>query len=323
MADGDALDAFAARDDLRTAIADWLSWLALERRAARHTFAAYSRDLAGFLVFLREHRGETPGIAVMADLAPADFRAYLARRAHDGAARSSTARAMSTLRGFFRFLDKTGRVHNPAIKAVKTPRRPDSIPKPLDKDDARNVIEKIAEFSTTPWIQRRDVALFTLLYGCGLRIDEALGLDRHQAPLGDSIVIAGKGGKQRVVPVLPVVARAVRDYLDACPHGGPDFGHDVGAPGPLFYGARGARLNAGVVQRQMRRLRDDMALPPTATPHALRHSFATHLLGAGGDLRAIQELLGHASLSTTQRYTKVDADRLVRVYDDAHPRAKG
>ena len=315
MADGNALDAFAARDDLRTAIADWLSWLALERRVARHTFAAYSRDLAGFLAFLQEYRGETPGIAVMAELAPAEFRAYLARRAHDGVARSSTARAMSTLRGFFRFLDKTGRVHNPAIKAVKTPRLPESIPRPLDKDDARSVIEKIAEFSVTPWIQLRDVALFTLLYGCGLRIDEALGLDRRQAPTGEAVAITGKGDKQRIVPVLPVVARAVSDYLGACPYARED--------GPLFYGARGGRLNAGVVQRQMRKLRDDMALPPSATPHALRHSFATHLLGAGGDLRAIQELLGHASLSTTQRYTKVDADRLVRVYNEAHPRARG
>ncbi len=315
MADDDALDAFPARDDLRAAIADWLAWLALERRAARHTFAAYSRDLARFLAFVQEHRGEAPGIAVMADLAPADFRAYLARRALEGAARSSTARAMSTLRGFFRFLDRTGRVHNPAIKAVKTPRLPVSVPKPLDIDDAKAVIEKIAGFSTEPWIQRRDVALFTLLYGCGLRIDEALRLDRHEAPVGDSIVVAGKGGKHRIVPVLAIVARAVGDYLDACPYRRDD--------GPLFYGARGRRLNAGVVQRQMRKLRDDMALPPTATPHALRHSFATHLLGAGGDLRAIQELLGHASLSTTQRYTKVDADRLVRVYDDAHPRARG
>ena len=176
------------------------------------------------------------------------------------------------------------------------------------------MIEKIAEFSTTPWIQLRDVALFTLLYGCGLRIDEALGLDRHQAPTGEAMVITGKGDKQRVVPVLPVVARAVSDYLGACPYAREN--------GPLFYGARGGRLNAGVVQRQMRKLRADMALPPSATPHALRHSFATHLLGAGGDLRAIQELLGHASLSTTQRYTKVDADRLVRVYDESHPRAR-
>ncbi len=315
MADGDALDAFAALDDLRGAIADWRDWLAFERRCAPHTFAAYSGDLARFLAFIAEHRGETPGIAVLGDLAPADFRAYLAHRARDGVARSSTARAMSTLRGFFRYLDRTGRVHNPAIKAVKTPRLPQSIPKPLDRDDAKNVIKNIARLSATPWIQLRDVALFTLLYGCGLRIDEALGLDRAGAPTGGSIMIAGKGGKQRLVPVLPVVARAVRAYLDACPHARDD--------GPLFYGVRGARLNAGVVQRQMRRLRDDMALPPTATPHALRHSFATHLLGAGGDLRAIQELLGHASLSTTQRYTQVDADRLVRVYNDAHPRARG
>ena len=315
MADGSALDAFIARDELQIAIADWLSWLELERRVARHTFAAYSRDLAGFLEFLQEHCGETPGITVMAELAPADFRAYLARRARDGVARSSTARAMSTLRSFFRFLDKTGYAHNPAIKSVKTPRLPESIPRSLDKDDARDVIKRIAEISKTPWIQLRDVALFTLLYGCGLRIDEALGLDRHQAPIGEAVIISGKGNKERVVPVLPVVAGAMGNYLDACPYAGEN--------GPLFYGARGGRLNAGVVQRQMRKLRTDMALPPSATPHALRHSFATHLLGAGGDLRAIQELLGHASLSTTQRYTKVDANRLVHVYDEAHPRAKG
>ncbi len=315
MAVGDGLDGFAALDDLRGAIADWRSWLAFERRHAPNTLAAYSRDLARFLAFIAEHRGETPGLSVLGDLAPADFRAYLARRARDGVARSSTARAMSTLRGFFRYLDRTGRVHNPAIKAVKTPRLPQSIPKPLDRDDAKDVIKNIAGLSATPWIQLRDVALFTLLYGCGLRIDEALGLDRAGAPVGGSIMITGKGGKQRVVPVLPVVAQAVRAYIDACPHARDD--------GPLFYGVRGGRLNAGVVQRQMRRLRDDMALPPTATPHALRHSFATHLLGAGGDLRAIQELLGHASLSTTQRYTQVDADHLVRVYNDAHPRARG
>jgi integrase/recombinase XerC len=314
MVDGDDLDACPAGPDLKLAISDWLAWLALERRVARHTFAAYTRDLTGFLAFLQEHRGGAQGLGDMEDLAPADFRAYLARRARGGAARSSTARAMSTLRSFFRFLDKTGRVHNPAIKAVKTPRLPESVPRPLDRADARAVIEKIAEFSAIPWIQRRDVALFTLLYGCGLRIDEALRLDRHQAPVGEAVMISGKGGKQRVVPVLPVVARAIADYLDACPY--------TDDAGPLFYGARGGRLNAGVVQRQMRKLRHEMALPPSATPHALRHSFATHLLGAGGDLRAIQELLGHASLSTTQRYTKVDADRLVRVYDAAHPRAK-
>jgi len=222
---------------------------------------------------------------------------------------------MSTLRGFFRFLDRTGRVHNAALSAVRSPRPPAPVPKPLAADEAMDTLETAAELQDEPWLAARDTALFTLLYGCGLRLGEALALDRGDAPTGGAMTVTGKGRKQRVVPVLPVVASALAEYLALCPFRG-------GRDQPLFVGARGGRLNPGVVQRQMRRLRALLGLPATATPHALRHSFATHLLAGGGDLRTIQELLGHSSLSTTQRYTQVDAARLVSIYSDAHPRAK-
>ena len=198
---------------------------------------------------------------------------------------------------------------------MKTPRPRPPLPKPLAVDEALDVLDLAASLNRTPWIQRRDVALFTLLYGCGLRIDEALGLNRAEAPDGDIMRITGKGGKQRLVPLLPVVVDAIARYLKACPYAPPP-------DGPLFLGARGKRLNAGVVQRNMRTLRRQLGLPESATPHALRHSFATHLLAGGGDLWTIQELLGHASLSTTQRYTEVDAERLLASYVNAHPRAK-
>ncbi len=315
MAERTGLIAFKAGADLQTAIADWRSWMEHERRSSRHTVDAYSRDLAAFLDFMANHLGGAADIAALGALSAADFRSYLAARARAGTARSSTARGMSVLRNFFRFLDRAGHVHNAAIGAVRTPRLPQTAPRPLAPDQALKVIDTAASLSEEPWIARRDVALFTLLYGCGLRIAEALELDRGDVPSGDAMRITGKGGKERIVPVLPVVRETLAAYLAACPFDRAD--------GPLFLGARGGRLNPGVVQRQMRRLRGVLGLPETATPHALRHSFASHLLGAGGDLRTIQELLGHASLSTTQRYTKVDAERLMRVYDAAHPRARG
>ena len=316
MADDGPLTRFSAADDVVRGIRDWQSWLAAERRASPHTFAAYSRDLSAFLDFLTTHLGAPPDLAALATLTPADFRSYLAKRAGEGAARSSIARGMSVLRNFFRFLDRSGRVSNAAIGAVRAPKLPRSVPKPLAAADAIDLLDAAAESDPTPWIAARDVALFTLLYGCGLRISEALGLNQHDAANTETILITGKGGKQRVVPILPVVSEAIAAYRDACPFRPP-------ADGPLFLGARGRRLNPGVVQRQMRRLRARLMLPETATPHALRHSFATHLLAAGGDLRTIQELLGHASMSTTQRYTEVDAERLIAVYDKAHPRARG
>jgi len=306
---------FAAAADLLTAIESWRDWLGGEKRASPHTLDGYARDLAAFLAFLTGHLGSEADLAALAGLKPADFRAFLYDRGSHGLARSSLARSMSTLRGFFRFLDRGGLVHNPALVAVKSPRPPRSVPKALAADEALEAVSTVGELHDEPWLAARDVALLTLLYGCGLRLGEALAMNRHDAPRADTMVITGKGRKQRLVPVLPVVREAIADYLLLCPY--PPV-----AERPLFVGARGGRLNPGVVQRQMRRLRQLLGLPETATPHALRHSFATHLLAGGGDLRTIQELLGHASLSTTQRYTAVDAARLTAVYDHAHPRAR-
>jgi integrase/recombinase XerC len=302
--------------DLTETIEAWRRWIADERRASDHTLDAYTRDLAAFLEFLADHLGGPPDLAALARLTAADFRSYLARRTGSGLAHSSTARAMSTLRNFFRFLERTGRGANPAIATVRAPRPKPPIPKPLTEGEALEVLEAAAETAGEPWMGLRDVALLTLLYGCGLRIDEALSLDAGDVPDGDVMTVTGKGRKQRIVPLLPVVTEAIRAYLAATPFA-------VTRDSPLFRGARGGRLNPGVVQRRMREIRGALALPETATPHALRHSFATHLLGAGGDLRTIQELLGHASLSTTQRYTSVDSERLAAVHRAAHPRARG
>jgi integrase/recombinase XerC len=306
---------FAAAEDLRAAIGLWAAWLAGERRASAHTVAAYGRDIAFFLDFLTEHLGELPSLATFGQLIPADFRAWLARRAADGAQRSSTARGLSVVRGFVRFLERRGLAVSPALSVLRAPKLPHSVPKPLTVPDAAATIEAPAEFVVSAWQAKRDVAILTLLYGGGLRISEALGLRRSEAPRGEVLAITGKGRKDRIVPILPAVRDAVVDYLGACPYPLP-------ADGPLFVGVRGGPLNPRVVQRQMQNLRGLLGLPETATPHALRHSFATHLLSGGGDLRAIQELLGHASLSTTQRYTSVETERLLAVYDSAHPRSQ-
>jgi integrase/recombinase XerC len=314
MAGAEKLIRFAAQADLQAALEDWRRWLITERRTSDHTVDGYCRDIAAFLGFLNDYRGETPNLPILADLKPAEFRAWLASRLQDGLSRTSIARAMSALRNLFRFLDRTGRVHNPALNAVKVPKPPKSVPKPLNADDALALLRRASETATEPWVGARDVAILALLYGCGLRIDEALSLNQRDVPTGEVMTITGKGNKQRIVPVLPVVTDAIGVYRSACPF-------PLDADRPLFYGSRGARLNAGIVQRTMRRLRADLGLPDTATPHALRHSFATHLLAGGGDLRTIQELLGHASLSTTQRYTDVDTRQLINVYDRSHPRA--
>jgi integrase/recombinase XerC len=315
MAERRAVIDFSAANDTCRAIQDWQRWIADEKRSSENTLAAYSRDIAAFFRFLTNHLGAPATLATLNELAAADFRSFLASRANEGISNSSNARAMSTLRNFFRFLDRAGLVSNATLNAVRSPRPKPPIPKPIAAAEALDLIDAAASLSDTPWIAKRDVALFTLLYGCGLRIDEALSLNQSGAPEGDTMRVTGKGNKERIVPVLPIIRHAIADYRTACPFTPP-------ADGPLFLGARGGRLNAGVVQRQMRKLRALLGLPTTATPHALRHSFATHLLGAGGDLRTIQELLGHASLSTTQRYTEVDAEKLIAVYEDAHPRAK-
>ncbi len=308
--------AYKAEPAVVRAIADWHAWLRHERRCSEHTLDAYGRDVSAFLDFLADHLGFPAGLKDLGTLKAADFRGYLARRNSRRLARTSTARALSAVRAFFRYLERNGHVENAALAAVATPKVPKSVPKALTENDAVATLDAVADLCDRPWIAKRDVALLAMLYGCGLRLGEALGLARQDAPKGDAMVVTGKGRKQRVVPVLPMVRLAIEDYLAACPYA-------VDGGGPLFLGARGERLNPGVAQRQVRRLRVLLGLPETATPHAFRHSFATHLLASGGDLRTIQELLGHASLSTTQRYTDVDATRLQEIYMAAHPRAKG
>ena len=295
------LPRFAVADDLRAAIGLWAAWLSGERRASAHTVAAYGRDLAAFFDFLTEHLGARPNLADLEALRPADFRAYLARRAGAGIERSSTARYMSVLRNFVRFLQRRGLAATTALAALRAPKLSPPVPKPLSVDDAVAAVDTAGELAAKGWAGRRDTALFALIYGCGLRLSEALGLRAADAPIGEMLTVIGKGGKSRQLPVLPAVRTAIADYLAACPY-------TLGADDPLFVGARGGPLHPRLVQRQMEAVRGYLGLPGTATPHALRHSFATHLLGAGGDLRAIQELLGHASLSTTQRYTSVDTE---------------
>ena len=305
----------AAADDLAAILPRWRDWLAIERKFSGHTVTAYLTDVTAFLGFFAGHRGHPIRLRDLADAGLADFRAWLARKTAAGATATSRARAVSALRNFFNWLDRSGTLHNPRIGALTTPKLPRTAPKPLPVADAAPLLEAAETFADEPWIGLRDRALFTLLYGCGLRISEGLALDRGTLPLGDSLKVLGKGRKERVVPVLPVVAEAITEYVTACPYGG-------GKDAPVFVGAKGKRLDPAIAQKAMRSLRSQLQLPDTATPHALRHSFATHVLGGGGDLRAIQELLGHASLSTTQRYTEVETEQLLAVYQGAHPRAR-
>jgi integrase/recombinase XerC len=264
---------------------------------------------------MTDHLGEPPSLASIDALRPADFRAYLARRAQDRAERTSLARGLSVLRSFVRFLQRRGLASTTALAALRSPKLPASVPKPLTVEDAVSAVDTVGSLARNGWEAKRDIAILALLYGCGLRLSEALGLARGEAPLAETLVITGKGRKQRQLPVLPAVRAAVDEYLAACPF-------SPVKDGPLFVGGRGGPLNPRLVQRRMQELRGILGLPETATPHALRHSFATHLLGAGGDLRAIQELLGHASLSTTQRYAAVETERLLAIYNAAHPRAR-
>jgi integrase/recombinase XerC len=290
----------------------FLEWLGRERHGAALTVEAYGADIAGFLGFLTQHLGGEPDLAALAALRQADLRAWLAHEATEGAGNATRARHLSAVRSFFRFLARRHDVDNPALKLIATPRGKAPIPRALATAQARDITERIAEMSDAAAIQARDAALFTLLYGCGLRIAEALALNVRDTP-GTTLRVIGKGGKERIVPVLPAVREAVAAWLTLHPNRHPDS--------PLFLGARGARLDPAVAQRTLRNFRRLSGLPEHATPHALRHSFATHLLAGGADLRSIQDLLGHASLSTTQRYTAVDEARLVEVWRKAHPRA--
>jgi integrase/recombinase XerC len=297
----------------------WLSHLRSERRLSPKTLEAYARDLRQFLGFLSQHWGARVTLPRFAALEASDIRAFLAMRRADDIGGRSLMRALAGLRSFGRFLEREGRGKVGALSAIRAPKIGKSLPKPVPVAAAKRFADadERAGEERDPWIWARDAAVMALLYGSGLRISEALGLKRRDVPLpgeGDVLVVIGKGNKTRMVPVLQNVLALVQDYVAMCPH-------QLPPEGPIFVGARGGPLSPRIIQLTMERLRGSLGLPDSATPHALRHSFATHLLNRGGDLRAIQELLGHASLSTTQIYTGIDSERLLEVYKSAHPRA--
>ncbi|HEY0900862.1 MAG TPA: tyrosine recombinase XerC [Micavibrio sp.] len=297
--------------DLADAVFKWRRWLSTEKNLSKHTVRAYGADIGQFITFLTQHLGQPPTLGDINKVELRDFRSWMSRKAMDGAGAASRARSLSGIKNFLHWLDKNGLVHNAAIGNVRTPKIPRKLPRPLFEKQALELVHLQAE----EWVGQRDRALFTLLYGCGLRIDEALSLDIKDAPRDGYIRVIGKGRKERQVPVLKIVTEALSAYRAMCPFAEtPDR--------PLFMGERGKRLRQQIAQKALRELRLVMGLPETATPHALRHSFATHLLQNGANLREIQELLGHASLSTTQRYTDINAEEMMKVYRAAHPRNK-
>jgi len=297
-------------------IQKWLAHLGAERRMSPKTIEAYRRDVLQFLAFLAGHLGGAPSLKELAALAPADVRAFMAARRAAGIGSRSLMRTLAGTRAFARFLEKNGNGKVGALTAVRGPKLDKTLPRPLTAAAAKGMADPdiAAGDGREVWIHARDAAVLALLYGCGLRISEALGLKRGDFGGRDTVTVMGKGRKQRMVPLFPQVQKLVAAYIALCPFELPE-------EGPLFVGAKGGPLSPRLVQLAMARLRGALGLPETATPHALRHSFATHLLAGGGDLRSIQELLGHASLSTTQIYTAVDSDRLLEAYRSAHPRA--
>jgi integrase/recombinase XerC len=298
------------------ALADWLSHQRALKGAAANTLSAYARDVTGYLHFMAQHLGGTSGTSTLVTLAQSDLRAWMAAERGRGVSARSLARSLSAVKNFTTWLANRQGGDATTVLATRGPKYRRKLPRPLSEDGAQQMIATVAEQAREDWIAARDRAVVTLLYGCGLRISEALGLTGAACPLPETLRIRGKGGKERMVPTLPVTRDAIAEYARLCPF-------DLTPKDPLFRGARGGPLNPRLIALVMEKSRLQLGLPATATPHAMRHSFATHLLSAGGDLRAIQELLGHASLSTTQAYTAVDAARLMEVYDRAHPRANG
>ncbi len=296
------------------ALSRWLDHLRAIRGASDQTVQAYARDLRGFLAFLSQHHGAGEGLSALNALPQTDLRAWMAAERGRGLSARSLARSLSAVKNFLGWLSQRQGLDATTVLSARGPKFRRKLPRPLTVEAAREVITDIGAYAAQDWIGARDIAVATLLYACGLRISEALGLTGADHPLPEVMRIRGKGDKDRLVPVLPIARNAVADYLRACPY-------PVERDAPLFRGARGGPLNPRLIAKAMEQARMRLGLPATATPHALRHSFATHLLSAGGDLRAIQELLGHASLSTTQAYTAVDAARLMQVYDQSHPRA--
>ena len=317
MAEDAKSSAYMGSPYVKEAVERWLAYLTIERQLAANTAEAYERDISQFLAFFAGKLNKLPDMNHLLALQARDVRAFLAARRGDGVGSRSLSRSLSALRMFYKFLERRGYGKNDAIRAVSLPKLPHSVPKPLTAPKATALVDGDIALPDAPeWILARDTAVLALLYGSGLRISEALSLERKDAPIKgrDMLRVTGKGNKTRVVPVLPIVREAIERYLALCPL-------KLGSDDPLFLGARGKQLSPRIIQLRIARARVALGLPDTATPHALRHSFATHLLGAGADLRAIQELLGHASLSTTQGYTEVDRAHLLKSYDSAHPRA--
>jgi len=311
-------DPFTTAPDIAAEIARWLGYLGAERRMSQKTLEAYRRDVSQFLGFLAGHLGGTPTLKQLARLTPADVRAFMAARRREGAGNRTLTRTLAGTRSFARFLERNGRGKVAALASVRAPKLPKTLPKPLAIAAAKQISDASLREGEArePWIIARDAAVLALLYGAGLRISEALSLKRKDIRAGsDALTVTGKGNKARMVPILPQVIKLIDGYVALCPH-------EFAADDALFIGARGGPLSPRIIQLAMARLRGALGLPDSATPHALRHSFATHLLARGGDLRSIQELLGHASLSTTQIYTAVDAERLLEIYAGAHPRAQ-
>ena len=304
---------FLADDIVNGHVAGWLRDLGAVRRLAARTLEAYQRDLGQFVSFLASHTGGAVSLATLRDMRAADLRAFMAVRRQDGVEARSLARALSAIKSFFRYLEREGVLSIEALNTLRTPRTRKSLPKALTVREAKAAIATTDEMEDRPWVAARDMAVLSLCYGAGLRISEALGLTRTDVE-GPTLRVTGKGGKTRLVPIIEPVRQAIEAYLKLCPF-------TLTPSQPMFRGVKGGVLSPRLLQARMVQLRSALGLPPGATPHALRHSFATHLLGRGGDLRAIQELLGHASLSTTQIYTAVDTERLLDAYRAAHPRS--
>ena len=295
-------------------VSRWLSALSAVGGRSENTISSYGRDVRGFLEFLENHFARPVNLKLLGRIDRTDMRAWMSRERARGMSARSLSRALSSVKSFFRWLGDNEGIEAPAVHSTRAPRFAVGLPRPVAPDDARSLVDTLEGQATEAWVGARDAALITLLYGCGLRISEALALRRQDAPLKDMLRITGKGGRQRLVPVLPRVREAIDAYLEVCPFA-------VRAEGPLFFGVRGGPLNPRIARKTIERARMQLGLPAGTTPHAMRHAFATHLLAAGGDLRTIQELLGHASLSTTQIYTAVDQARLMDVYRSAHPKA--
>jgi integrase/recombinase XerC len=308
----DALQQFGMAPDAASVALDWLHGLKSERRMAAKTLEAYAHDVAKFGVFLSAHLGEAPDVSALAELTASDFRSFMAKRRKDGLESRSLARQMSSVRSFFRHAERSGDFKCAALGVVRAPKIAHSVPRPLPEHSARKVAAADVFETDEPWVKARDAAVLTLLYACGLRISEALSLTVKQAQ-ANPLVILGKGGKTRIVPVVSVARDAIATYLNLCPL-------PLAINEPLFRGVKGGALSPRIIQLLMERMRGALNLPETATPHALRHSFASHLLGNGADLRVIQDLLGHASLSSTQVYTEVNRNHLLEQYRKAFPR---